>query len=224
MSLSKYKSIYKKLYPANRDDERFCLICNKKLQEENTLESLFLQDRKICMECVSQFIVHRQVYEIDGILIYVYFEYNEFLERLLFRYKEQKDIVLKDVFSNIFLKEWKDKYCVCIPPSSDEKRMERAFEPLMEIYNGNVYSPLYKISAMKQSSQSFLKRKEIKEVIYKKRFYPLVNKPIVLLDDVCTSQNTINRCIELLHPIKVYVLAAHPLWIESKNLEKHYPF
>mgnify|MGYP004448735349 FL=1 len=212
------------MYQANQDDERFCLICNKKLNEQNTLESLFIQEELICEECKAQLIVHRKIYEIDGIDFYVYYEYNEFLERIWFRYKEQKDIVLKNLFSKLFEPYLKNTYCICIPPSSDEKRRERAFEPLIAILGNRTYSPLYKMKSIKQSKQSFLKRKAIQEVIQRKACYPLPDKPVVLVDDVCTSQSTINRCIELLHPEKVFIFAAHPLWIESKNLEKHRPF
>ena len=68
--------------------------------------------------------------------MYVLYEYDEFLERLFFQYKEQRDIVLKDVFLNShkYLSKTFKHYCVCSLCSSDAKRMERGFEPVVDIY------------------------------------------------------------------------------------------
>ena len=85
----------------------------------------------------KNFKLHKQVYNIDGIPLYVLYEYDEFLERLFFQYKEQRDVVLKDVFlcEHLYLKNIFKKYCVCTLCSSDAKRMERGFEPAIDMYS-----------------------------------------------------------------------------------------
>ena len=112
-------------------------------------EIFFYNDLLICPDCSKNFKLHKQVYNIDCIPLYVLYEYDEFLERLFFQYKEQRDVVLKDVFlcEHLYLKNIFKKYCVCTLCSSDAKRMERGFEPAIDMYSSLdvfVHSPFYK--------------------------------------------------------------------------------
>lgn len=150
------------------------------------------------------------------------YEYNDFLERLLFQFKEQRDYELKDVFLFDFkkLRYTFHAYNVCALCSSEEKRMFRGFEPVIEIFKSLhifVYSPFYKCLDMKQSSQAKKEREKIRSIIQLKSCYPMSNRPILLVDDVCTTGASLNRGIELIHPDCVFVLAAHPLWIQEKQ-------
>ncbi len=47
-------------------------------------EIFFYNDLLICPDCSKNFKLHKQVYNIDGIPLYVLYEYDEFLERLFF--------------------------------------------------------------------------------------------------------------------------------------------
>ena len=159
------------------------------------------------------------------------YEYNEFLERLLFRYKEQRDVELAPVFFYLYvdrLKELSKKYTICTMCSDDEHRLKRGFEPvnkMLEYHGILVYSPLYKQKNMKQSSMHKNQRQEIKKYIHRKEMYPLpLNKPILLIDDVLTTGNTLERGIELLKPAKVMVLCANPLWIKENSMAKQKRF
>lgn len=216
------------MYQSIKQDERFCLICNKTLNEKADISD-YWKNSSICHDCRNQFIIHRMVYHFD-IDWYVLYEYNEFLERLLFRYKEQKDVVLSPVFFESYIekiKELSHRYCICVMCSSENKRMERAFEPMLsmlECFGVEVYSPLYKIKNLKQSEQSLQERKEISCVIQRKELYPLPNKPILLIDDVCTTSYTIQRGIELLKPKMVILLCANPKWIQSMQVVKKRKF
>lgn len=182
-------------------------------------------DPLICQSCNEQFVKIQTLYisKIEWIVLY---EYNEFLERLLFRYKEQRDIELESLFFYEFVEKIKNlskKYTICVMCSSDEKRLFRGFEPIirmLEVHGIEVYSPLYKIKNIKQSSKNKQEREEIKQYIKRKQYYELPNKPIVLIDDVITTGNTIKAGIELLHPEKVLVLCANPLWIREMQVEK----
>ncbi len=176
----------------------------------------------ICPDCSKNFKLHKQVYNIDGIPLYVLYEYDEFLERLFFQYKEQRDVVLKDVFlcEHLYLKKIFKKYCVCTLCSSDAKRMERGFEAAVDIYSTLdifVHSPFYKKEDIKQSSKSKAERAHIKEILALKELYPLPKKKILLVDDVCTTGNTLSAAQSLIHPDCMFVLAAHPLWIKANK-------
>lgn len=182
----------------------------------------FFNDVLVCKDCMKNFKILKQTYRINGVLLYVLYEYNDFLERLLFQYKEQKDIVLKDVFlySHTYLHKTFKKYCVCSLCSSDTKRMERGFEPTIEIFSTLgvfIHSPFYKKENVKQSSQSKKQRSHIKDVLAIKEMYPLPQQKILLVDDVCTTGNTLNSAQNLLHPDCMFVLAAHPLWIQANR-------
>ena len=68
------------------------------MSEIRNFEIFFYNDLLICPDCSKNFKLHKQVYNIDGIPLYVLYEYDEFLERLFFQYKEQRDVVLKDIY------------------------------------------------------------------------------------------------------------------------------
>lgn len=189
------------------------------MSEKRDIDVFLFNDKKVCLDCLKQMVVHKQIYRIHGIDWHVLYEYNEFLERLFFRYKEQRDVVLKAVFLNGYHKGF-SKYCVCALCSSDEKRYFRGFEPIIDILSSidiEVYSPFYKRANVKQSSLSGKERKKIGDVLALKSHYPLVNKKILLVDDVCTTGSTLLAACDLLHPSKVFVIAAHPLWIEANK-------
>lgn len=86
------------------------------MSEIRNFDIFFYNDLIICPDCMKNFKVHKQTYMIKGILMHVLYEYDEFLERLFFQYKEQRDIVLKEVFldSHKYLSKTFKHYCVCV--------------------------------------------------------------------------------------------------------------
>lgn len=210
------------MYKSNQENERYCLLCNQRLDEFDF--GLFLEDKILCPSCEKQMKGQRRVFEKEGKQWIVYHEYNEFIERLLFRYKEQRDIALKPLFLMPYKKELQSlskRYSIVILCSSQEKRCFRGFEPLIEWFKEidiNVYSPFYKTMNWKQSSLSFEKRKGIHSVIQKKELYKLPKKKFILFDDVVTSGSTIKRAMELVDAEKIIAFSAHPKWIEAMHM------
>lgn len=201
------------------EDELLCLICNEDLHALTSLVSLDVEERCICINCQKQFQLHKGIYKIKGKEWHVLFEYNEFLERLFFRYKEQKDIVLAKAFLWPVKMKPLNKVNLCALCSSEKKRFERGFEPILEIYEKReiyVYSPLYKAKDHKQSKQNRQGRKEIQSILKRKQLYEIPkDERVFLVDDVCTTGASMERALELVESQGVFVLAAHPKWIEE---------
>lgn len=103
-------------------------------------------------------------------------------------------------------------------PSSKEKMLERGFLPVREMLQAcklEIIEPFYKTSNHKQSLQNMQNRALISQVIQRRSDVSLPQKPLLLVDDVCTSGSTILCAYQKLLPhtykIEALVLAAHPL-------------
>ena len=76
-------------------NERFCLICNESL---DSIQNVDLLSYCLCKRCRKQFRMCKKIYKINQVEWHVLYEYDDFLERLFFRYKEQCDRLLAPVF------------------------------------------------------------------------------------------------------------------------------
>lgn len=207
------------MYFTDHQDEQVCPICLEALPFYHVVEQ-----GSICKECQKQFVVLKKKIKVDGIDWYILYEYNSFLERLFFQYKEQKDRVLAPLFLENHW-DWIHAICrnktVCLCTSGQAQRQERGFEPLVELFKKAsfpVYSPLYKSLEYKQSQQSKANRNKWSKSIKRKECFPLLKGDLILVDDVCTTSATLKRSISLLKPKAVFVLAAHPLWLDKIGL------
>lgn len=157
--------------------------------------------------------------------MHIVYEYNEFLESMLFQMKEGRDIALAPVFFHDVMKQISKKfrhYVVVRMPSAKEKTMERGFHPLQEMLKSctlQQIDPFYKTSNHKQSLQSIEHRKIITQVMQKKPDVNLPNRKLLLIDDVCTSGATLRHALHLLHDhkqkIEIITLSAHPLFLQE---------
>lgn len=228
MFMSIRQFIDQRVYPYFKVDEQYCRLCGKSLNVLEDIRDLALDGSLICRECQKQMTLVKKIFLIDGIEWHVLYEYNEFLERTFFRYKEQRDRMLAPVFLEPikYTINRMRAFQVCGLCSDERHRYQRGFEPLIELflaYGIFVASPLYKKKDHKQSCLSKNQREQIEKVIERKQMFPLSEKPILLVDDVCTTGASLQRGIDLLSPKKVFVVAAHPLWllnVEPKIVEK----
>lgn len=179
----------------------------------------------MCGECRNQLAPLGKQVIMEGLPISMLYTYNTFIENMIFQFKEGRDIALRKVFFHEVMQEINDKYrhyTVILMPSSKEKMIERGFLPVKEMLQEcklPILEPFYKRVNHKQSLQNMKNRALISQVIQRKRDVSLPAKPLLLIDDVCTSGSTLLCAYHKLQPhtykIEALVLAAHPLFVES---------
>lgn len=179
----------------------------------------------LCGTCRKQLEPLGKQAKVDGLAISMLYRYNDFLENMIFQFKEGRDIALRKVFFHEVIQEINDKYrhyVVVLMPSSKEKMIERGFLPVREMLQEcklPILEPFYKKVNHKQSLQSMKNRALISQVIQRKKEISLPAKPLLLLDDVCTSGSTLlcayHKLLPHTYKIEALVLAAHPLFVES---------
>ena len=157
---------------------------------------------------------------LESLKIYVMYEYTTFLEGMIFQFKEGHDIALRDVFFYDFRNWFRFHYrhwAIVLLPSSKEKMMERSFLPVKEMLSFcdlTIIEPFYKNRNYKQSLQHIEKRKQVHTIIKRNPQVKLPDKPLLLVDDVCTSGHTLLAAYDFVkghpYPIEAFVLAAHP--------------
>ena len=190
---------------------RQCLICHSDLNDSVSLFHLLYQP-KLCYKCIQAFEVIDLSFYFKKIKTRVLYHYNDFFKELLFQYKANYDYALKDAFLIPFvdLKQLYHHHLIAVVPSSNQDNQKRGFcpnEAIVKNLGDNVFTGLYKRSDYKQTSQK--DRSLVAKEIRIKDGYLLTNQKVLLFDDVLTSGNTINTCIELIkqyHPKSIEVL------------------
>lgn len=165
------------------------------------------------------------VLQLEGLRVHALYVYNDFLENMLFQFKEGRDVALAGAFFQPFLPKLVDRFRHwewVLLPSSKEKFLTRGFLPLQEMLRDcplPLHEPFYKVSNYKQSLQSFPNRQNVSRVIKRKPKDELSGRRILLVDDVCTSGATLLWAYHLLraHRMKIeaLVLCVHPRLVET---------
>lgn len=206
---------------------QLCKICFNHLDEGCTLKEYLFEDDVICGNCRHKFIKNERIYNYKNLRIHAFYIYDDYLENLLFQYKEGRDIALQ----NIFL--WKNKeklndifrhHTCVIMPSHEDKIKERGFHHIKEmlsITNIKIEDCFMKTKNYKQSLQRSKNREKIIDVIQLK-YKPKYN--YYFFDDVITTGNTLLTAYEKLglkdEIIDVYALSVHPHFVELCDKEK----
>ncbi|NBK97115.1 MAG: ComF family protein [Erysipelotrichia bacterium] len=185
----------------------------------------FQKEDIICGECKRKLHVLNRWYEWENHKIKALYLYNDFMESLLFQFKEGRDVALKKVFFKAFIKEIFDNfkdYTIVYMPSSKKKCEERGFFPLalmLEELSLTKLTVFKKNKEMKQSMQSYENRKNIAKVIDFEDNVSIPQSKLLLVDDVCTSGNTLKCAFNLLkehtYEVEALVLSIHPRFVES---------
>lgn len=204
-----------------------CRICFKHLDEGISLKEYLFEDDLICGHCRHRFIKNDRVYEYKHLRIHAFYIYDDFLESLLFQYKEGRDIALQHIFLWKVKEKMNDIFrhhtCV-IMPSNEVKIKERGFhhiKRMLSCTNIQIEDCFIKTKYHKQSLQRAKNREKVKDIIQLKN-YP--KKDYYLFDDVVTTGNTLLAASQLLRKkdeiIDVYALSVHPHFVELCDKQK----
>ena len=217
--------------------QQYCQLCMEDIHKRLSIYHWLKQDQMLCESCLSQLKRIDRTMIFDNIPVTVIYEYNDFLENMIFQYKEGLDVALQDVFFYEDIQRINRKfrqYHIVLMPSSEEKFLQRGFLPVKQMLSRctvPIIEPFYKSENYKQSLQSFKHRERVKDVIHMKYGFRLPKTKLLLVDDVCTSGSTIKYAYQLLskhtYKIEVMVLSANHRFVEScgeKGLKKMYEF
>lgn len=206
-----------------------CLYCFENIHYKESFIHYFSQKDVLCASCRKKMKLYMKECVVNGMKINAIYIYDDYLEKMLFQYKEAKDIALSDLFFMPHLQQIKRKYrkyTIVFMPSSLEKTKERGFNSLelllakLELKKMDI---LYKKQDYKQSKQHSDDRKYIHNVIAMKEHVPIKGK-ILLVDDVCTSGESLKAAYTLLkqkyQDITILTLAIHQAHVGGMKDEK----
>lgn len=196
-----------------------CLFCHEDICKDLSVWELLVGDDVLCGRCRHQWIRNRKVNHINGVEVRSSYVYNEAFAKVLIQYKECFDEALYPVFlwpERFMFRIRYHGYTLVPVPSSLSKVEERGFdhvEQMFRITGLPIKHCLEKIDEGSQKERGALGRMRMEHGFRLKEGVRLPEK-ILLVDDVCTSGNSIRGCLAVLgrrKGIKVYTVATHPL-------------
>lgn len=198
-----------------------CKICFHHLDEGCTLSQYFFNQDVICGSCRRKMHSLNQIYKYHNLYIHALYLYDEFMESLMFQYKEGRDIAISDIFLKPYQKQLVDKYRHMtwqLMPSSEDKIRQRGFHHLECMLEGMdicIGKDFVKTQNYKQSRQKAKERQKIGEFI---QLSAQIREPFIFFDDVCTSGNTLLSAARLIgdenRMIHCLVISIHPMFVE----------
>lgn len=173
-----------------------CLICN--CVKEETFNTLFNNECKLCYDCLKKFKVRNIKFFIDGVEGVVLYYYDEFFKDVLYRYKGCGDYALKDTFGISELKNKYKGYAIVLAPSNKEDESKRGFNHLEGIFKNlkkTVVKCFEKTENWKQSSKKIMERSKVQNIIKIDKSCLNGIKKVLIVDDVLTTGSTIKTLI-----------------------------
>ena len=195
---------------------RVCKLCFKEIKEFDY--PYLFHNFEICNCCYEDIKPTFTKFKIDEIPAIAIYDYTERIQSLLYQFKGCFDIEIAPVFLERFCAELKylfHEYIMVPIPSFKDDDDDREFNHVEEMFKFlklKSMKLLIKTGSFKQALNSFEKRKQIEKYLSLKEKPSLVNKKILLVDDVYTTGSTMRAAIKLikeLHPrcIKVLVMS-----------------
>lgn len=201
-----------------------CLVCFGDLTRGLTLEDVFKRNDCLCGACRKQLIELWTTVTVLDMRVTSIYLYTPFFENLIFQFKDAKDLPLAPLFLTpyTFALRWRLKHHVVVTvPSSPKRTAARGFVPVVSLFNAigvNVLQPFEK-DEVKQSQRSSKTRSHIKRHIRLIDKDAITGKHVILVDDVCTTGQSLKACYALLKPhvktLSCLVIAIHPELIQS---------
>lgn len=185
--------------------EIYCLNCLKNIRDNNSLNEIFMIDDVLCSKCRYMMKYQPKMIDIDGFKIRALYRYEGLTRKLIIQYKEYLDEALATCFLYPFIKQLKEKYSdryLISIPSSDSSYKKRGFDHVKEIFS-LLDSPFLDVltnDGEKQQKQlSLYQRQEISKHIHlKKSHINMLDKKILIVDDILTTGSSMRAAYELL--------------------------
>lgn len=177
-----------------------CLYCDSEINTY-TLYDLFFEQDKLCEKCRKKMSYHHQKFNLDGLEVESFYDYDSMFKDLLLQYKECYDEILSEIFlfriENILKIKYFD-YKILYIPSSKKKLNERGFNHLRLIFqrlNFEEIKGLTMIEELSQENKNYLGRfRMIDNYFYSGKAYDKV----LIVDDVCTSGSSLRGAYKTL--------------------------
>lgn len=202
-----------------------CLLCacNK---EDASLSDLLDGTDPICQTCRRKWERKDLYFKLEGIPCYAPYVYNDAFSECLLQFKECGDEALKDVFLYEIRKQFRRKYrgyTILLMPSSTQKREERGFSHLEEIFSCTkmpMLDVLAKAENISQKQKTFQERMEMKQKIQLKTDMKLPDR-ILLVDDTITSGATMLGALACIkdkcRKVRIFSVSANQRWYEGNE-------
>lgn len=184
--------------------DEVCLLCQKPISQNASLWNYLVSSDPLCEKCRNDLKQINKVRRINDLSVHVLYEYNETFQKCIIQYKECFDEALAPIFLYDFKWKLKRKYknSILLPmPSSAAKRAERGFDPVEKIFECldlPILRCFYKKEDYDQKSRKRLDRSQIQNVLSLDETVLIPNKKLVLIDDICTSGNTLYAAYKLI--------------------------
>lgn len=171
-------------------------------------------------------------FEINGVKVYSQYIYEGEVRLALLRYKESLDKLMSGVFLNPYWAYKFKNYCIVLVPSTASAIKKRGFHHLRLIAEASGFKniaedTLIHTGEKEQAMKEFADRHSVQSEIKIQNTDFIKNKKVLILDDIVTSGETLNTCINLVKAhtdcVCVMTVARSKKWDkESKRL--HLPF
>lgn len=198
------------------------MICLEEIKIVTLSDYLLI--KSVCFNCRKQLVPLNKEIIKKGFKVMVFYDYDEFIRKLIYRYKAQGDIALASIFlikHHKYLLKYQD--CIFIyPPSNQDENEKRGFIHIKEILDQAKVRNEEVFEKVKEYKQTKSKdREQIKQVIRLKDIDKISQRKVVIFDDIITTGATIKACYELIShycEVKAIICLAAKLKIEE-NVE-----
>lgn len=180
-----------------------CRNCFEIIKDMNFF-LLVRKKRYLCASCYEKFHPRFRAFSIDDIKGRYIYDYDEIIREKLFMLKGGKDYEMAPVFLEYTAPLLRLLYSgfVIVPVPSfhldDERRGFNHVEAVFSVLGKPFLKVLYKDKNVKQSAQNSEGRAGIRDVIKIREGQKLTGKKILLVDDVCTTGNSLKASLDLI--------------------------
>lgn len=186
-----------------KEPTTICKLCFSEFYS-NSFPHLFNKKTFICNQCRTKIKPHFIKFKIDDINCMSIYEYDDFFKTLIYQFKGCNDIELAPIFLyeySFYLSIKYLGYYMVYVPSYFQDNIDRGFNHVIEIFKFlklKKIDILNKCKRIKQADFTIKERENIGEYLNIKNNVNLKDKRILIVDDICTSGNTLRACIELI--------------------------